>query len=214
MIRIDIFADVVCPWCYIGEKRLQAALDQRPDLQVERHWQPFQLRPDMPVEGEDWETFVNEKFGGMERAGQMFENVVQAGADSGIEFRFDRMTRSPNTVNAHRLILLAAGQGIEWEMVHKLFEEHFTEGTNLSDADSLVEAAVELGLDADLVREFLDGAEGQAEVFESQQVAEQLGISGVPFFIFDSRLAVSGAQPAEVFQQVLDRVISENAAAD
>lgn len=214
MMRIDIFADVVCPWCYIGEKRLQAALDQRPDLQVERHWQPFQLRPDMPAEGEDWQTFVDEKFGGIERAGEMFENVVHAGSELGIDFRFDLMTRSPNTVNAHRLILLATGHELEWEMVHKLFQSHFTDGVNLSDPDALVDIAVGLGLDANLSREFLEGTEGQSEVFESQQVAEQLGISGVPFFIFDSRLAVSGAQPAEVFQQVIDRVLSESAAAD
>lgn len=214
MMRIDIFADVVCPWCYIGEKRLQAALNQRPDLEVERHWQPFQLRPEMPPEGEDWQTFVDEKFGGTERAGEMFQNVVHAGSELDIDFRFDLMTRSPNTVNAHRLILLAAGHDQEWEMVHKLFQSHFTDGANLSDLDALIDIAVSTGLDADLSRDFLEGSEGQAEVFESQQVAEQLGISGVPFFIFDSRLAVSGAQPAEVFQQVIDRVLSENAAAD
>ena len=212
MIRIDTFADVVCPWCYIGEKRLQAALEKRPDLEVERHWQPFQLRPEMPPEGVDWQEFVNEKFGGMERAGEMFERVVHTGAELGIDFRFDQMTRSPNTTDAHRLILLANSQGREWEMVHALYRAHFTEGANLSDHATLAGIAEESGLDSAQVQEFLETGEGIDIVAESQQIAAQLGINGVPFFIFDSRLAVSGAQPEEVFLQVLDQLEAEVAA--
>jgi predicted DsbA family dithiol-disulfide isomerase len=212
MIRIDIFADVVCPWCYIGEKRLQVALAQRPDVQVERHWQSFQLRPELPREGMDWPQFVNEKFGGMERAGEIFEHVIGIGEELGIEFRFDRMTRAPNTADAHRLILLATSQDREWEMVHALYNAHFTEGVDLNDLDALADIASTVGMDREQTRAFLESGEGMQVVQESQQIANQLGISGVPFFIFDNQLAVSGAQPEEVFLQVLDKLQEELAA--
>lgn len=212
MIRIDIFADVVCPWCYIGEKRLQAALEKRPDLEIERHWQPFQLRPEMPAEGEDWRQFVDEKFGGMERAGDIFSRVIETGEELGIEFRFDRMTRQPNTIDAHRVILFAASHDLEWPVAHALYRAHFTDGINLSDPDALVDVVVDAGLDREQTRTFLFGTDGAAAVAESQQIAAQLGVNGVPFFVFNSQYAVSGAQPEEVFLQVLDRVHEEVAA--
>jgi predicted DsbA family dithiol-disulfide isomerase len=212
MIRIDIFADVVCPWCYIGEKRLQAALAQRPDLEVERHWQPFQLRPELPSEGVDWQQFVDEKFGGMERAGDMFQRVVETGGELGIDFRFDRMTRAPNTSDAQRLILFAASHDLEWQMAHALYQAHFTDGVNLSDPDALLDVATATGLDREEVRTFLVGEDGAAAVDESQHIASQLGVNGVPFFVFNSQYAVSGAQPEEVFLQVLDQLRNEMAA--
>ena len=213
MIRIDIFADVVCPWCYIGEKRLQAALNQRPDVQVERHWQPFQLRPEMPAEGVDWQQFVDEKFGGMEKAGDMFSHVTQIGEELGIEFRFDRMTRAPNTVDAQRLILFANTRDLEWETAHALYYAHFTTGVDLNDIDTLVNIATQAGLEPDEARAFLESGDGLEVVQESQQVANQLGISGVPYFIFNNQFAVSGAQPVEIFLQVLDQ-LEEQVAAD
>jgi predicted DsbA family dithiol-disulfide isomerase len=213
MIRVDIFADVVCPWCYIGEKRLQAALELRPELQVERHWQPFQLRPDMPAEGADWQQFVDEKFGGMEQAGDMFSHVTQVGEELGIQFRFDRMTRAPNTVDAQRLILFATTRDLEWETVHALYYAHFTTGVDLNDMDTLVSIATQAGLEPDEARAFLESGDGVEVIQQSQQVANQLGISGVPFFIFNNQFAVSGAQPVEVFLQVLDQ-LQEDVAAD
>lgn len=110
MIHIDMFSDVVCPWCYIGERRLQAAMEQRPGLTFTRSWQPFQLRPDMPAEGVEWKQFIDAKFGGAERANEMFAHVTQVGKDEGIDFAFERVSRAANTLNAHRLILFAAGQ--------------------------------------------------------------------------------------------------------
>lgn len=213
MIRIDIFADVVCPWCYIGEKRLQRALAQRSDLEVERHWQPFQLRPEMPREGIDWRQFVNEKFGGMERANAVFSHVAGVGQELGIELHFDQMSRAPNTADAHRLILLANSRGREWEAVNRLYRAYFTEGKDLGDLDELTAIASEIGLDADEVRAFLQTDEGLDIVRQSQEVAGQLGITGVPFFIFNSQYAVSGAQPEEVFLNVLDR-LQDDVAAD
>lgn len=212
MIRIDIFSDVVCPWCYIGETRLRAALGQRPGVEAELHWQPFQLQPDMPREGVDWHEYAQKKFGGLERAGEMFEHVTSVGQELGLELNFDRMTRSPNTADAHRLILLARNFDREWETAHALFRAHFTDGRNLSDHAELAAITGDAGLDADQVRAFLESDEGLDLVQQSQESAGEIGITGVPFFIFNSQYAVSGAQPEEVFLSVLDRLEEEVAA--
>jgi predicted DsbA family dithiol-disulfide isomerase len=212
MIHIDIFSDVVCPWCYIGERRLQAAMDQRPDLTVTRRWQPFQLRPEMPAEGADWKQLIDEKFGGSERANEMFAHIAELGKAEGIEFRFDRIANAANTLNAHRLILFAAGQEREWEAANALYRAYFTEGKNLNDLDNLAAVAGSVGLDPAATHSFLRTDEGASEVRQSQATANQLGISGVPFFIFNNQYAVSGAQPAELFLEIFDKLQEEEAA--
>ncbi|CAN5267491.1 DsbA family oxidoreductase [soil metagenome] len=212
MIHIDIFSDVVCPWCYVGERRLQTAINQRPDLTVTRSWQPFQLRPDMPADGADWKQLIDEKFGGTERANEMFAHIKELGKDEGIEFAFDRIASAANTTNAHRLILFAAGQAHEWDAVDALYRAYFTEGKNLNDLDELVAVAGTAGLDPAASRSFLQSDEGMAEVQQSHNTANQLGISGVPFFIFNNQYAVSGAQPAELFLEIFDKLREEEAA--
>ena len=202
---IDMFADIACPWCYIGEKRLEQALAQRPDLRAELRWHPFQLQPGLPKPGEPWAEFIESKFGGARRAEVAFEHVRQAAEPEGIDFRFDRMTLAPNTEDAHRLVLFAAENGREWEVVTALFRAHFTEGRNVGDLDTLVELAAGGGLGPAEVRAYLEGRQSRAEVQASQAAAARLGIGGVPFFIFDSRYAISGAQPPEVFLEALDR---------
>ena len=202
---IDMFADIACPWCYIGEKRLEQALAQRPDLRAEVRWHPFQLQPGLPKPGEPWAEFIESKFGGARRAEVAFEHVRQAAEPERIDFRFDRMTLAPNTEDAHRLVLFAAENGREWEVVTALFRAHFTEGRNVGDLDTLVELAAGGGLGPAEVRAYLEGRQGRAEVQASQAAAARLGIGGVPFFIFDSRYAISGAQPPEVFLEALDR---------
>lgn len=212
MIHIDIFSDVVCPWCYIGERRLRTAMEQRPDLAFERSWQPFQLRPELPSEGTDWKQFIDEKFGGTERANEMFAHITELGREGGIELAFDRITSAANTSNAHRLILFAAGQDHEWEAANALYRAYFTEGKNLNDPDELVAVAETIGLDSAATRSFLQTDEGAAEVQQSQNTANQLGISGVPFFIFNNQYAVSGAQPSELFLEIFDKLREEEAA--
>ena len=202
---IDLFADIACPWCYIGEKRLVQALAQRPDLRAEVHWRPFQLQPGLPKPGEPWAEFMESKFGGARRAEMAFEHVRQAAEPEGIDFRFDRMTVAPNTEDAHRLVLFAAEKGREREVVTALFRAHFIEGRNVGDLNTLAEIAVGEGLDPDEVRAYLESEQGTGEVQASQAAAAQLGIGGVPFFVFDGRYAVSGAQPPEVFLEALDR---------
>ncbi len=203
---IDIYADIVCPWCYIGERRLERALAQRPGLQVERRWQPFQLQPDMPAEGLSWADFAQQKFGGIERAQAAFDHVTAIGAGDGIQFAFDRVAGAPNTRDAHRLILFAAERGREWELVAALFAAHFAGGRNLSDRDELIAVAADAGLPADDARATLAGETYAAEVDASQAQAQRFGIQGVPCFVIDNRYAISGAQPVEVLLDALDRI--------
>ena len=199
MIRIDIYADVVCPWCYIGEKRLEKALAMRPNLTVKRRWRPFQLRPEMPEAGLPWDEFVREKFGGEENARVAFEQVTRLGKEEGIRFDFGRVASAPNTVDAHRLILYAAESDQQWAMSNALFEAYFVEGANLNDPEDLVTVAAGSGLDAIEVRDFLASGGLNAGVWQAQEEAARLGATGVPFYVFDGRYAISGAQPVEVF---------------
>ena len=201
---IDVYADVVCPWCYIGERRLERALAERPGLWVERRWRPFQLQPAMPAGGVPWAEFARRKFGGVERAGAAFAQVVAAGAEDGIRFAFDHVASAPNTVDAHRLILWAGGHGRQWETAEALFAAYFEGGRDLNNLDHLVAVAESAGLDPAAARAHLASDEGRADVAASQEEATQLGISGVPFFVFDDRYALSGAQPVAVFLQALD----------
>jgi predicted DsbA family dithiol-disulfide isomerase len=203
-IILDVFADVACPWCWIGERRLAHALAARPGLPVVRRWRPFELQPDLPAGGMPWGMLVETKFGGRARATPMFERVAAIGAEEGLSFRFERMTMASRTRDAHRVILHAAQGGREWDVAEALWRAHFTDGANLGDAAVLRAAAVGAGLDAAEVDQLLAGDEHAAAVTESQQEAALLGVTGVPFVVLDGRLGVSGAQPVEVFLRALD----------
>jgi predicted DsbA family dithiol-disulfide isomerase len=214
MMRIDVWADIACPWCWIGETRLFRALEQRPDVQAEVTWQPFQLDPGQPPEGTPWDELVRTRFGGPERARTMFQHVADAGASDGLPFDFDAMTVSPNTRDAHRLVLLAQEAGIAREMAEALFRAHFTEGRDVGKTGVLADVAAQVGLDRDRVAAFLGGDQLGRVVEQSQAEAAGLGITSVPFFVIDGKYAFSGAQPLETFVSVLDRVRQMEAAAD
>ena len=208
-VQIDVFSDLGCPWCYIGERRLDRALMLRPDVIAEWHWRPFLLQPDLPEQGMPWTTFVDAKFGGMERARPMFERVTAVGASDGLAFDFDRVANAPNTIDAHRLILWAEGQGLQQELARLLFRAYFTEGRDLTDRETLVAAARDAGLDGEAARAWLAGSEGRAEVAASVEEARRLGITGVPFYVFQRKWAISGAQPLEVFEETIAKVVDE-----
>ena len=205
-MKIDVYADVVCPWCYVGEKRLEKALLSRPDLDVERRWRPYQLRPEMPAGGVPWRRFALEKFGGEEGMRRAFSHVSAAGEPDGARFDFDRVASAPNTVDAHRLIGHAARRAREWPVADRLFRGYFAEGRDLNDPDDLAVLAADAGLDPDETRAFLAGDSGTQDVWESQREAAELGIGGVPFYVIDGRYAVSGGQPAEVWLRTLDTI--------
>lgn len=213
-MRIEVWADVACPWCWIGEARLYRALEQRPDIQPEVVWRPFQLQPDIPPEGLDWDELVRTKFGGPERARTMFQHVASAGAADGLEFNFDRVAAAPNTRDAHRLILLAQEAGIGREMAEAMFRAYFNEGRDVGKTGVLADVAAGVGLDRDRVARFLAGDQLSRVVDESQAEAGALGVNGVPFFVLEGKYAFSGAQPVETFVAVLDRVRTMDAAAD
>ncbi|NDJ55376.1 MAG: DsbA family oxidoreductase [Chloroflexi bacterium] len=201
-MRIDVFADVVCPWCYIGEARLKQALQMQSQLDVELVWHPFQLRPDLPPQGAEWGAFAAEKFG--DQAEVVFDHVKTVGAAEGLHFDFSKVASAPNTSDAHRLILYASQVNRSWEMATRLFEAYFSQGANLNDHAQLAALASSVGFDANDVHSFLATSELAGIVSASQGQAYQLGVSGVPFFIFAERYAVSGAQPVEVFNRALD----------
>lgn len=203
-IRIDLFADIVCPWCYIGETRLQKALKERPDLRVEWNWRPFQLEPHLPERGTPWKEFARTRFGGTGRAQTIFAHVAELGATAGIEIAFDRISTAPNTRMAHSLILMAGEHPRRERLVRRLFHAYFAEGANIGDVETLAAIAGETGLNKDEVRECLQNGQGADEVERSQREAEHLGVTGVPFFIFNGRYAFSGAQSHEAFLRAID----------
>ena len=209
-LEIDIYADVVCPWCYVGEAHLERALAMRPDLNVTLRWRPFQLRPEMPAGGEPWRAFAEEKFGGWARAQGAFAHVAEVGARTGLDFNFDKVASAPNTVDAHRLILLAAEFDKEMETAKALFKAYFSEGRDLNSPEDLVAVATRVGLKEDAVRAFLGSDALSAEVWASQERAQRLGISSVPFYVLNNQYGVSGAQPPELFLQAFDTIKTDS----
>ncbi len=205
-LSIDLYSDVVCPWCWVGKRRLERVLRELPEVTAEIRWRPFRLRPDMPPAGEDWREIIETKFGGAERAAMMFARVAEAGRTEGIDFAFDRITRSPNTMNAHRLLLWAGASA--WPLAEALHAAYFVEGRDIGDRDVLVTVADEAGLDAAAARDMLDGDAHAAEVVASQREASRLGVTGVPFTVLAGRLGVSGAQPPEVFREAIRQALA------
>lgn len=209
-IMIDVVSDVMCPWCYIGKKNLDEAVEQFDGAPIEIAWRPYQLDPTLPKAGKDRQQYLNEKFGGEEKATQIYSRVKDAGSQVGIDFNFADMKVSPNTLDAHRLIRWAGGQGeaVQARLVKRLFEIFFLEGGNIGDDEVLISAARDAGLDGDIVGNLLKTDEDKEAVKQEIAHAQRMGITGVPCFIIDNRFAVMGAQPAdallEAFQQASD----------
>ncbi|MBI1778969.1 MAG: DsbA family oxidoreductase [Proteobacteria bacterium] len=203
-MRLDIFSDVICPWCFIGKRRLERALAARPLPDLTAHWRAFQLNPDMPAEGMDRQHYIEAKFGDKGRAEEIYERVTAAGRGDGIAFAFDKIRRTPNTVQAHRLIRLASREGGQDAMVERLFLGYFLEGADLSSDKTLAMLAAEAGLGRNDVASYLRGAEDRTEVEADSQLAYRAGISGVPCFVVDGKFALAGAQEPEAFGPLFD----------
>jgi predicted DsbA family dithiol-disulfide isomerase len=200
--RIDVISDVVCPWCYIGHRRLAAALARLPVDDPARgasiRWHPFQLNPDLPHAGVPRRTYLEDKFGGPERAAQIYARVAAAGAAVGIPFAFDRIAIQPNTRDAHRLIAWAQAQRDAGDLVERLFRAYFIDGRAIGDREVLAAIAGEAGFDSAASRRMLDADEGVDAIALMDQRAREIGVQGVPFFIFNQHVAVSGAQEPDV----------------
>ncbi|MFQ5984786.1 MAG: DsbA family oxidoreductase [Alphaproteobacteria bacterium] len=203
-VNVDVFSDVICPWCFVGKRRLERALKMRPGLKTRVRWRPFQLNPDMPPEGSDREAYLVAKFGSAGQTRQVYEAVAEAGEAEGIGFAFDRIKRTPNTLNAHRLIRFAAEAGTQERVVELLFRRYFEEGGDVGDPDLLAETGAEAGLDAGAVRAHLASGDGIEAVRAEDALARRMGITGVPCFIVDGRYAIAGAHAPEVLLRLFD----------
>jgi len=211
-LRIDVVSDVVCPWCYIGKRRLERALELfdgsgEPAVQVQ--WLPFELNPQLPADGVERSEYVARKFGA--RAKDIYARVADVGRSVGIEFAFDRIARQPNTVPAHQLIALAGQHAKQDEMVETLFRAYFLEGVDLTRSANLVALARQAGIDGEAASACLGDAAQRQAVLADESQAHALGVSGVPFFIFNRRLAVSGAQEPETLLRVMREAAGEPA---
>lgn len=206
---IDIVSDTICPWCYIGKKRFERAVAEsgRSDIMVA--WRPFQLNPDMPTDGMARDAYLKLKFGGSDRSRQIYRAIAENGAEEGIEFQFDRIQRTPNTVNSHRLIHWSGPRGFQDEVVDSLFQAYFEEGRDIGSTGTLIECAVRAGVDEKEARDFLESDEIRQEVVAADVYARRMGVSGVPCFIVNRKYAVSGAQPPAAFAEVFNLVAQE-----
>ncbi len=204
-MQIDIVSDTVCPWCFIGKRRIARALALRPDVQAQVFWRPYRLDPTIPREGVDRRAYLKAKFGDSPRSSAMGEAISSEGAGEGIDFAFDKIAKTPNTLDSHRLIRWAGGAGMQDDIVERLFKAYFVDGRDIGDAGVLSDIAAEAGMDCVLVSELLSKNADLEAVEREAGMANQMGISGVPTFIFDSRFMISGAREAEVLAKIIDR---------
>ena len=212
-VQIEVYSDTICPWCFIGKRRFERALVERPDVKVDLTWMPFQLNPDMPPDGMEREAYLSLKFGGTERAQDVYTPIEQAGVEEDIEFRFKAMQRTPNTLGSHRLIHYAKERTLDQDrVVEALFAAYFSRGEDIGDVEVLVECALQAGLEADTVRDYLVSETDKEQIRTQDVIARQMGIQGVPFFVFARKYAVSGAQSPAVFVQVFDTLREETSA--
>src|ERR1700742_926531 len=208
-LKIDIVSDVVCPWCYIGKRRIENALALVPDVPVEVHWRPFFLNPWVPREGISGDEYLTAKFGSPEAYKGIAGRVVAAAGEEGLSYHPELVKRQPNTIDCHRLVHWAEAQGKAADIKQRLMELYFRDGGDLTDINVLVQAAADIGLDADDVRKRLASDEDVELISGQAQEAPDKGISGVPTFVFAQKYAVSGAQPADLLARAIRQVSAE-----
>lgn len=211
-LTVDVVSDVVCPWCYIGKRHLEAAVASwraaHPEGSVEVRWHAFQLNPDLPPDGTDRKGYLEAKFGGPQRAAEIYARVSAAGKNAGLDLNFDGIQRQPNTLAAHALIAYAQtiddGRHAD-AIVEQLFKSYFVDGEFIGDLDTLAKIASDNGLDGVVVRAMLADPAMLQQIAAQDANVRQQGITGVPFFVFNQRLALSGAQPPEVMLDAMAR---------
>src|SRR6202011_2986918 len=210
-LTIDVISDVVCPWCYIGKRLLEQAIASKPDIPVEVRFRPYFLNPWVPREGISREEYLITKFGSVERYNSNNNRVVEAAAAAGLTYNRDRIKRQPNTLDCHRLILWAGEAGKAAAMKQRLMEIYFSEGGDLTQAETLVAAAADCGMDGERVRVLLAGQQDVDTVEREAQSAKEAGIEGVPCFIIGGLIALSGAQPPDYLAAAIERAAGEQA---
>ena len=206
MVKLDILSDPICPWCYIGKANLDRALEQAGDHPFEIEWHPFQLNPDMPLAGMDRREYLETKFGGKDAAIQVYARIADAAEAAGLEIDFGAIKRTPNTLNAHRLIHWAGIEGKQTAVVAAMFVAYFKDGRDLGDVDVLADIADTAGLDAAMVRQLLQGDSDIDDIKARDAWAREKGVTGVPTFVVAQQHAVPGAQPPEMWANVIAEI--------
>ncbi len=212
MTTLDIISDPICPWCYIGKAKLDRALEAAPDHPFEIQWKPFQLNPDMPSEGMDRREYLEWKFGGREGAIKVYGEIAKTAEATGLDIAFDKIKRTPNTLNAHRLIRWAQVEEKQSQVVSQLFKRYFREGQDISDIDVLVDVATTVGMDGVLVHRLLEGESDLAETIAEDKKAREMGVQGVPCFIIGASYAVQGAQNTDVWANIIAEIVEKSKA--
>ncbi len=212
MVKLDIISDPICPWCLIGKVQLDRALAERPDHPFAIEWHPFQLNPDMPREGMDRDDYLRAKFG--DKAGKVYDGIRAHAESLGIEIDFDAIKRTPNTLDAHRLIHWAGIENRQEEVVDALFEANFREGRDIGDHDVLADIADGAGLDAAVVRKLLKSDADEQMIRDRDAHSRQMGVGGVPTFIVAQKHAVQGAQATDLWLKVIDEIMAGEEATD
>ncbi|SEN75788.1 Predicted dithiol-disulfide isomerase, DsbA family [Pseudorhodobacter antarcticus] len=206
MIRLDIFSDPICPWCYIGKAFLDRALESRPNHPFAIAWHPFQLNPDMPATGMDRRTYLERKFGGKQQAVEVYGRIERAAQDAGVEIDFAAIQRTPNTMNAQRLIHWAGLEGRQAALVSTLFRAYFRDGQDIGNTDTLITLAQSAGMDPAATERLLATDADRADLIARDTDSRQKGLSGVPAFLVAQQYVMSGAQPVATWQQVIDEL--------
>lgn len=210
-MQIDVVSDTICPWCFIGKRKLEQALAQRPDLDIEVLWHPFQLDPNVPKEGVDRKAYMAAKFGDNPPRGAG-EAIRQYGEELGIPFAFEKQDKRPNTIDSHRLIRWAGGVGVQGAVVEALFQAYFVEGRDIGDAMVLREIAEQCGMDGELVGDMLASDADVQMVMRESMAAHEMGLTGVPGFLIDSRFLISGAQDPAYLLRAIDKAMETRGA--
>ncbi len=206
---LDVISDPICPWCYIGKVKLDRALVQRPETDLDIFWRPYQLNPDMPAEGMDRMTYLETKFGGPERAKTIYGQIENAAVAAGLNVDFSKIKRTPNTFDAHRLIRWARSTGHQQAVVDSLFVRYFEQGEDIGDRDLLLEVARQVGMDQALLVRLYDEDADRDLLTNEEALARQMGVSGVPTFILSEKFAFVGAQETTAWLDVLDRLADD-----
>jgi predicted DsbA family dithiol-disulfide isomerase len=210
VIKVDVFSDVICPWCFILKRKMEKAIEKLGDgYELDIKYMPFQLNPTMPKNGLDRKEYRSAKFGSWEKSMLLDRQVWEVGKREGISFNFEIIKRTPNTFEAHRLIWLGRSEGVQNEVVEALFSSYFVHGADVGDRDTLVQIAIEAGIDRKRVDDFFSSNEGVEEVMKEEEIARNARISAVPSVYFNGVYAFSGAQSAEVITELLKRANQE-----
>jgi len=205
-LSVEVISDVICPWCFIGKRRLERAIGDY-EKPVTVRWHPFQLNPAMSKEGISRREYRIGKFGSWERSMQLDANIIAVGKEEGIRFDFDRMERTPNTLDAHRLIWLSDGEGIQDAVVEALFLAYFTEGRDISNQQTLIDVVADAGLDRTRAEATLNSDEGMDAITEASELSRRFRVDGVPFFIVNSEITLSGAQSPDAFLAAFNQAV-------